>query len=85
MDSKEMSGASLLWEMLSGYTFGLQTGLEIPLFKDHFPDIFDIARNKEALVYTRCHFSKWRITWKINPWRQAQDSKLEAFVSSSIC
>lgn len=50
MDSKEMSGASLLWEMLSGYTFGLHIGLEIPLFKDHFPDIFDIARNKEALV-----------------------------------
>ena len=49
--------------------------------KDGFPELFRIARNKEALVRDHIRYQNGGVFWDLNLTRHAQDWELEAISS----
>uniref|UniRef100_A0A2N9G2U9 Reverse transcriptase domain-containing protein n=1 Tax=Fagus sylvatica TaxID=28930 RepID=A0A2N9G2U9_FAGSY len=49
--------------------------------KDGFPELFRIARNKEALVWDHIRYQNGGVYWDLNFTRHAQDWELEAIFS----
>ena len=49
--------------------------------KDGFPELFRIARNKEALVRDHIRYQNGGVFWDLNLTRHAQDWELEAVFS----
>ena len=49
--------------------------------KDGYPELFHIARNKDALVVDHMHYQNGAVSWVLNFTQPAQDWELESISS----